>query len=688
VLIAPLGRARDITAQTAALIRPPRRVAPSEACRQFLRNEKGQWSEDLSPEMVEPLDMLGSRRYRGIVVVGPIRSGKTFTLVLGSVAYVVTSAPGDMQITQMSREAARDFSRKELDRMLKHSPDVSAHLSPRPRDDNIFDKNFRSGIELKISWPTTTQLASKTLQYAVCTDYDRIENRNDVDGEGPLFELLMKRTATYMSRGKAIAESSPKAVYTQPNWKPSTPHEAPPCDGILQVYNMGTRARRYWQCLHCGEWFQAEPGLGCFPIPSFDVLERDIRDADVMKLSEKYAYVSCRKCGAQHTPGDKTELKRRGKWVHEGEILMPDGSITGERIQTDIASYWLGGVAASYQTWQALIHKYLQAVKTFATTGDEAPLKLTVNADQAAAYIPRAIAKRRGAAGLMARAEHLPRGLIPIEARFLDASVDVQPGRFVVQVHAWGVELESWIIDRFEITSSKRKEGDRTAGLDPASYVEDWDLIIEQVADKSYPFNGMLDVKLSPRLVVVDSGGKTGVTPRAYEFWRRARERGYGARVLLIKGTGYASAARCALTYPDSSGRSDRAGGGRGDVPVLLINSNIIKDGVSNDYARDSAGAGYVHIPDWLEPSWYDELMAETRTMKGWVRQPGQANEAFDLHCYARAGCIAMEAEKINWAAPPEWARPAHLRLPTPATALSGSGQQQQGLRILDNGIE
>lgn len=686
MLIAPLGRARDITANTAVLIRPPRRILPSEACKKFLRNEKGEWSEDLAPEMVEPLNLLASRRYRGIVLLGPARSGKTFGLVLGAVAYVVTSAPGDMQITQMSREAARDFSRKEIDRVIRASPDIGAQLSPRPRDDNIFDKFFRSGIELKIAWPAISQLSAKTLQYAISTDYDRVENRDDVDGEGPLWDLMMKRTETHMSRGKTLAESSPNAVYTVPNWKPSTPHEAPPCDGLTQIYNRGTRARRYWPCLHCGEWFQAEPGLGCFPVPTFDALERDIRDADIMRLSEIYARVPCRKCGSVHLPTDRPELKKRGVWLHDGESLALDGTITGDRVKTDIASYWLGGVAASYQTWQSMLYRYLQAVKTFASTGDEAPLKFTVNTDQAAPYLPRAIAKRRGAGALMARAENWPKGLLPQGVRFLVAAVDVQSGKFVVQVHGYGVELESWLVDRFEITSSKRKEGERTAGLDPASYVEDWDLIIDQVADKMYPYEGMLDVKLTPRLIVVDSGGKAGVTPRAYEFWRRARERGYGKRVMLIKGTGHAAAPRCSLTWPDSRGRGDRAGGGTGDVPVLSINSNIVKDGVANDYARESPGAGFAHIPDWIDASWYDELMSETRTIKGWTRQPGQRNEAFDLHCYARAGCIAMDAEKIIWSTPPDWAVAPALRLPRTEQKTSDV-VRRPGRRMRDPGI-
>lgn len=687
MLIAPLGRARDVTAQTAVMYRSPRRLKPSEACAKFLANDRGAWNEATSPEMVEPLDLMTSRRYQGIVLVGPARSGKTFTVIIGAIAYAVTSSPGDMLVVQMSREVARDFSRTEIDRALRHSPELQAQISPRPRDDNIFDKNFRSGMEVKFAWPAISQLSGKTRKYALITDYDRPANRDDVDGEGPLWDLARKRTETYMSRAKTMAESSPDAVHVKTKWRPSSPHEAPPCRGILELYNRGTRARRYWPCLHCGTWFQAEPGLGCFPIPTLERLELDIQVADLNALAEKYAQITCRECGAVHKAENKKELQLKGVWLHEGESIEPDGSIVGDRVETDIASYWLGGCAAAYQTWQAMIYKYLQAVKTYVATGDESPLKFTVNTDQAAVHIPPAIAKRKGPESLMARAEAWPRSMLPIGVRFVVAAVDVQAGKFVVQVKGYGVGLESWLIDRFEITSSKRVEGNRTAGLDPASFTEDWDVLIDEVANKSYAYEGMLDIKLSPRVVVVDSGGKAGVTMRAYQFWRRARDAGYGRRILLIKGSGNPNAPRYALTWPDSRERADRGAGGAGDVPVLQINTNVIKDGVANDYARETPGAGYAHVPDWMDASWYDELMSETRTIKGWVKNAGQRNEAFDLECYARAACAALDAEKIDWSSPPEWAVPPQLRLPRSSAPGASPAPRPGGRRMLDPGI-
>lgn len=613
--------------------------------------------------MIEPLNMLASRAYTGIVFVGPARSSKTFSLILGGITYVVTSAPGDMLVVQMSQEAARDFSRNDLDRCIRHSPELNARLSPRARDDNTFDKFFRSGISLKLGWPAVSQLSSKTLQYVFITDYDRPENRDDVDGEGPIWDLAAKRIETYMSRGKCVAESSPSEELLDGAWAAATPHEAPPVPGILSLYNRGTRARWYWPCLHCGEWFQVRPGIEIFGLPPFEELENQIRTIDILQYAEDHAHVACVECGGLHTMTDRAELNRQGKWVHEGESVdARTKSIVGTRRRANIASYWLGGAAATYQRWDNLIAKYLQGIATYVHTGEEHALKAHVNTDLAAPYLSRAQAKRRVAEQYRARVEKYTSGVVPKEARFLTAAIDVQAHRFAVQVHAWGAGLESWLIDRFSITGAKRMEGERNAAIDPGSYLEDWEVLIEDVIERKFPIADMEGCELGPRLVVCDSGGRDGVTERAYSFWRGLKSKGLSQRFLLVKGDGRLNIPRVQQTWPDSRGRGDRRGFAKGDVPVWLLNVNQLKDGVANDLAREERGPGFVHFPDWADLDYFKELSAEVRTPKGWITPRSTRNEAWDLHVYSRAACIMLRAEQIDWANPPSWAKPLEHR--------------------------
>ena len=682
--LAPFHPARSVSLSVAEILRPARRTKPSEATRLYLRSEKGAWDPAMAAAQIEPLDLLASREYTGIVYVGPSRGSKTYTLILGGLTYIVTCAPGDTQITQMSEAMARMMSKKDIDRAIEHSPELAAKLSPRPRDDNVYDKFFRSGMSLEMAWPSASQHSSKTLKYMLTTDYDQVPNRDNVDGKGSLWDLAYARVRTFLSRGKNVAESSPSGTYTDPQWKPSTPHEAPPATGILSIYNLGTRARLYWPCLTCGEFFQAQPGLEAFTaLPPFEEIEREVRKRDLSWLAEQWARIGCPACQVLHESHQKPEMTLRSRWVHEGEHLRADGRIEGERRRTDIASFWQGGVSASYQRWDSMLFRYLQAVEKFVRTGDESSLQTTTNTDQAAPYLPRAIAKRRSAAHLLSRLEQWERGTIPAGVRFVTGAVDVQQNRFVVTIMGWGEQLEMWVLDHFTISTSRRLEApDRYAAIDPAGYSEDWDVLIPEVIEREFRIDGIENGKITPLLSMLDSGGKAGVTPNAYKFWRRLRERNLGKRMMLVKGDDSQRAPRAHLTWPDARGRKDRHSGAIGDVPVWMLNVNLIKDGVSGDLGREMPGPGFVHFADWLDKDYFDGLMAETRGAKGWERKSGVPNEPWDLHVYNRSACIVLKAEQIDWRQPPQWAAPFDKR-----TLINPAEQVPQGRRMRNRGM-
>lgn len=664
--LAPFHQASSVSRSVAEMLRPARRVKPRDAVRLYLRTEKGAWDQAMAAAQLEPLDLLASRRYTGIVFVGPSRGSKTFTLIIGALTYIVTCAPGDTQITQMSQDMARLMSKKEIDRAIEYSPELRARLSPRPRDDNVYDKFFRSGMSLEMAWPSASQHSSKTLKYMLTTDYDNAPNRDNVDGKGSLWDLAYARVRTFLSRGKNLAESAPGSTYSDPQWRPMTPHEAPPATGILSIYNLGTRARMFWPCLTCGEFFQAKPGLESFTaLPPFDEIEREVQKRDLSWLAQQWSRIGCPSpgCGSIHETQHKPELTARSRWVHEGETIRADGRIEGERRRTDIASFWQGGVSASYQRWDTMLFRYLQAVEKYVRTGDESSLQTTTNTDQSAPYLPRAIAKRRSAEHLLKRVESWERGTVPPGVRFMTAAVDVQANRFVVTVYGWGEFLESWVLDHFTISTSTRKETeDRYAALDPAGYAEDWDVLIPEVIEREFRIDSVENGVLTPLIALLDSGGKVGVTPNAYKFWRGLRRKNLGKRMMLVKGEDNQKAPRTQLTWPDARNRKDRQSGAVGDVPVWLLNVNVIKDGVAGDLGREMPGQGYVHFSDWLEASFFDELTAETRTDKGWQQKKGVRNEAFDLHVYNRAACIVLKAEQIDWRTPPEWAAPFDKR--------------------------
>lgn len=646
----------------ATALQPPRRVTVAQGAEEALvirqpGGYSGAWSPTEAPYMVEPMNTLASRSHEAVCFIGPARTGKTMGLLDGWMAYAVTCDPGDMLITQMSQEKAREFSKIRIDRAIRNSPVLRSLMSTRGHDDNTHDKMFRNGMWVKIGWPAATQLSSSDYRYTAGTDYDRWPD--DIDGEGSGFALLLKRTQTFLSRGMCMIETSPGRDWTDPQWTPSTPHEAPPCNGGLGIYNRGDRNRWYWQCPDCSEYFEAKPGLDLFAtLPPEEELLDLVRSTKLPELAAHHARVVCPHCGSIIEQRWKPHLNsiKTARWVAEGQSVTKDGELIGDRPMSNIASYWLGGVAAAYQKWDSILLRYLQALREYAMSGSDLSLKATINTDQGMPYFPRALKQDQVLTADSRGEDGLPRFFVPDEARFLLAFVDVQGGaraRFVVQVHAIGPQMEQWIVDRYDITDSVRGKDFR---IDPAAYLEDWNQLTERVVKATYRLHDGREMMI--RRVGVDLGGEAGVTPSA-QAWHAAMVReGFGDRVRLMKGDGHRAGSRAITPVVQSRLRGRSA---RGTTPYLSVQSDYFKDQIDASKRRRS-GPAAMHFPSWLKQWFYDELSSEVRGADGKWRKikNGRPNEALD--CWVGINALAFELgpnnPKINfaWDTPPTWA--------------------------------
>lgn len=635
------------------ILRAPRRMRVADAVAQYMRVPMGAgnsvpWDPLVAPYVIEPMNCLASREYDAVIFVGPARTGKTIGLIDGWVIYNVICDPADMLIIQMTEEKAREHSKKRLARTFRVSPEVVSRLSPNKNDNNVYDRTFLAGNYLKIGWPSVNIMSSSDYKCVALTDYDRFPE--DIDGEGDAFSLASKRTTTFMSSGMTLVESSPGRDVKDVKWRRTSPHEAPPTTGILSLYNRGDRRRWYWPCPHCGEYFQ----------PCGDVVAgfRDIADP---VLASEAAYIQCPSCSGRILPEQKRELNGRGVWLRDGESINADGSRYGDPRRSRIASFWMEGPAAAYQTLSQLVYKLLTAEQEYETTGSEETLRAVINTDWGLPYLPRASMEQRKSELLEQRAEPVPSRSVPDGVNFLVATVDVQAGRhrrFVVQVTGYGSRGERWIIDRYNITQSLRGDSDgESQRIDPASYPEDWDVLLTDVFHKNWPLASDPSQQMRLMAMAVDSGGEDGVTDNAYKFWRRCRRDGLGKRIYLFKGDSIRRAKLITRTFPDNTGRTGRRAQAAGDVPLWLLQTDALKDRVNNALWRDSPGPGYVHFPDWLGSWFYDELTYEERSSDGKWSKPGRgANEAFDLMVYAEALVILHGYEKIRWPDAPEWA--------------------------------
>ncbi|NEI52704.1 hypothetical protein GR217_34360 [Rhizobium leguminosarum] len=602
----------------------------------------GAWRNSFAAYMVEPSRMTTSRKYGAVVFVGPARTSKTEPLILNTIGHRIECHPRDMLVVCSTQDVAKQFSERKLGPMLRATRALRDRQMRGRGADNIHEKKFAGNMNLQIRWPVIGYFSQNEYFDVLLTDYDRMPD--DVDGEGSAFSLARKRTQHAGSQAMVVCESSPGRVIERDDWEASTLHEAPPCSGILAEYNAGTRGGFYWTCPHCRDPFR--------PLMERLHFERKSTPGETARTVTMICPNGC-VIGADR----KFELNSSGVWLHEtndGQSLVPidDPAVR----DTDVVSYWLEGPVAALQSWEQLVLRAEQGRIQFEETGDEGALKATTNLDGGRPYLPqiRTLGEQLAPATLKALSEAYPLRAAPAGTRFITVQVDVQPNRFVVQVDAWGIGLERWLIDRFDIHAPPADAPDAAGrSIDPPRYYEDW-AALTALLDIAYPVTGT-GFALLPRSIVVDLHGAKGTTDNAYHWWRHHRRAGNVGRCYVVRGRGGTDRERAVYKTPEKVQGTKRRR--KSDLMIVEAGTDPLKDEVIMSLTRKDAGPGKYHLSDQLADSVFAEFCAEARTEAGWREiKSGLRNEALDLAVYGKAMSIVLKAERINWARPPAWA--------------------------------
>jgi phage terminase large subunit GpA-like protein len=606
----------------------------------------------ITPVESVPVKCIGVANKSHLYLAGKtlIPTHNTLSLLDGVLAWLLTSNPSDTLVVHMTEASARKFSRMRVARLIRNSPKIRSLQTANRDDDNILFKQFRNGMSLVIGSPAPTNLSASDYKFVMLSDYDRMPDDN---GEGSVFTQAQKRTQTFMSAGMTIVESSPGRDHIDPEWKASGKHEAPPVGGILGLYNDGDRRMWYWDCPECNEPFPVRPGNSLFCLPKDHDLLVEIEEHGTGATARKYAHIYCPNCGARIEERSKYKLNLNGRWIAEN----PDDKNT-------TASYWLGGVAAKFQSWHSILDKYFKAIVDFNNTGEDRKIKAVLNVDMAMPFTPYGISNKLTSKELEDRAEDIPKREVPFNGAALFASVDVQKHHFAVYVECIMNDGSKVVIDRYDIRRSLRLINNEPALLDPAAYVEDWDVLIEKVIKMRYPITDTTTPELDMGIVmtVCDSGGKEGVTENAYRFWKKVKSLGLSSKFNLVKGEQPAPSTNKPSIHEsimDKSSSAARKAGVVGTQRVWILNTTMIKDAVSANLKRTIPGTDYVRFPEWLPSTFYKELTVEVRDGKGWHNLVRQPNESFDLMVYAKAAFMIKKSKfgnkEIDWAAPPYW---------------------------------
>jgi phage terminase large subunit GpA-like protein len=587
------------------------------------------YDTEVTPYMLEPMRCLTSRQYSSVVFVGPQRTGKTLALFDAWLHYSIQYDPSDMMFLFTSQDLARDFSKKRFDRLIEYNEGIKSRLI-RGHGDNVFDKKFIAGNIVNLAWPSIGQLRQRDIRFAAVTELDSMTD--DLGGAGDIYQLLTKRTQTYMSSAKTLAEGAPSKpvnLESLQDWKAPSDHWPLPAEGLAKLYVQGTRHRLYWFCKHCGDPFQA----------SFKYLKFD--ENGTAKQRAKTVIMVCPHCGGIHQQHEKYELNKKHKWYSDGEL-------EGKPTEASRASFWMEGVAAGFQSWQEIVEKYIQAMETYDMTLQESDIKTVINSDIGLQYVPLSSGQDQ-ITDFSDKKEDVEKGIVPDDVNYLITTIDQQAKRFVVQVHGYGKDGECWIIDRYNIAQSPSRVGEdgKPLSIQPDSYIEDW-RAIEKVILKEY--RTKTGALMRSHRVAVDTGGKDDATHNAYTFYKNYRQTSSNPEaLLLIKG--YGRGARYSLSEDVKK---------KSKVLLWILNVNLLKDEVRAGLDRRDHGPNYIHFPQWLGEWFFDELNSEKKNEKGeWVKKKAKSNnEAFDLLGYSRA-INSMISNQLDWQNLPLWAKRA-----------------------------
>ena len=645
---------RDIIKRLAGIFKPrDLRQVYEIVSEVFNLPEGGAFDMSLVPYLKEPLNFLNDRDTHMIVYVSPARAGKTITLIVGAFTYIITQDPADTLMVHITDKTANKFSKLTMNRTIDNSPEIKKLKSANKDDNNVLSKFFRNGMALIIGYPAPSQLAATDYKYVLITDSDRSPDDN---GQGDWIKQADKRTQTYGSAGKTVLESSPSRDIIDPDWKRTTPHEAPPVAGILSWYNLGDRRLEYWTCPHCNEPFPLYPDMELFQLPPIEELVKELLRDGKSTVALKYSKIWCPNHGCEILEDERHEISQHTFWRKE----FPDAP------NNKIKSHWGSGYSAGFQTWNGLMNEYMSAVMYWSTTGDESKLRTFYNVDMGAPYKSIALDNKLTANELRDRAYDFGELTVPKGVRYLIANIDTQKWKWVVDIEGVGENNQRWIIDRFDVRHSKRMlEGqDGFEFVQPATYVEDWDEITEQVIDKTYPLGDGSGREMKIHHTVCDLQGTDGVTENAYKYARKLKYKlSLGDKFKLLRGerpNPKTNQPLFTLSVLDKTSKSAVNARVVGKLDFLRVNTTLGKDIVASQLRRTERGANYINFSKYLDSNVFDECTVEVRSAKGWENPLKKRNEQTDLLNYGLVNIAYIESKlpqnQLDWANPPLFA--------------------------------
>jgi phage terminase large subunit GpA-like protein len=547
--------------------------------------EPGQWSTSRCEFMRDVMDAASpSHSAQRVVLMKASQVGGTESLILNTIGFTIDVDPRSILVVFPTVELAQGFSKERLEPMVAMIESLSNKVaevrSGAPgvlsERSTLRSKTYPGGVLNLVGANSVSGLSSRPIALALMDEVDACV-ANAGAGGNPI-KLLTARTSTFSSSKKEIFLGSPSLSEDE--------------TGILQLWEDSSRGRLETSCPKCGAW---------------QVL-------DFARMNTDTALLSCASCGAESSQWEWNGRENGERWAHEA----PSHATQGFRL-TGLNSPWLD--------WERdLCAEFAEAYRV-QQHGDESLMKVFCNTRLAEPY--RVLGKRVEIDLYSERREayacHEAEADVPDGVVLVTAAVDTHDTCLLYELVGWGKGKESWGLEYGMVMGETRKADSPV-----------WSKLDALTFNRVLKFSdGAL---IRPRIIFVDSGGHATTAVYGYAARRHPR-------VFAIKGVG--------------KDGQPMIIGGRVRDPVsgawlLRLGVNALKEEFHARLQVPAPGPGFCHWPcgalgedmRGYSEAYFRELIAEQRVLKytkggfakyEWHKARIEANEAFDLRCYARA---------------------------------------------------
>lgn len=126
---------------------------------------QGLWSNELTPYLMEPMDVWNDPWVRHIILCFAPQTGKT-QVALNCLLYTVDQDPGPAMYIMSKESTAKRIARRQIIPTIRATPRAASVLGGRA-DDVAFDHvNFSNGMDLLMAWATSAaEMASESIRF-------------------------------------------------------------------------------------------------------------------------------------------------------------------------------------------------------------------------------------------------------------------------------------------------------------------------------------------------------------------------------------------------------------------------------------------------------------------------------------------------------------------------------------------